>query len=168
MKPRGLTLLELMIGLAITAVVAVIALPTFAGVSERARLRHAAETLASDLGEARFESARAGRPLHVAIDAAPSGWCWNVATTPGCDCHVQASCQLKTAQQRDHGGIEMLDAQGTAFEPDGQARQAGGATFRSPRGEMLRVSVSRLGRASVCSPEHKVPGYPACPGPPAP
>lgn len=162
MKPRGFTLVELMIGLAIAAVVAVIALPTFAGVSERARLRHAAHTLASDLGEARFESARAGRPLHVPIDASPAAWCWSVATTPGCDCQGPASCQLKASRARDHAGIELIDPQATTFDPDGQARQPGGATFRSSRGERLRVSVSLLGRASVCSPDHAVPGYPAC------
>lgn len=162
MKPRGLTLVEMVTTLAVLAVVAAIALPTFAGVSERARLRQAAETLASDLGEARFEAARSGRTLHVAIDGAPSGWCWSVAATPGCDCHVAATCQLKAEQAHRHGGIELLQAQPAAFQPEGLPAQRGGALFRSSRGEMLKVTVSALGRASVCSPGPQVPGYPAC------
>lgn len=162
MRQHGLTLVELMVTVAVLAVVAVIALPTFAGVSERARLRQAAETLAADLAEARFEAARSGRMLHVAIDGAPSGWCWSVGTTPGCDCHVVDSCQLKTERAAQHAGIELLGAQSGAFHPEGTPQQRGGALFRSSRGEMLKVQVSGLGRASVCSPGHQVPGYPAC------
>lgn len=162
MKPRGLTLLELVIGLAIAAVIAVLALPSFAGMSERARLRQVAEMLASDFGEARFEAARTGTPLDVAIDAAPAGWCWNVATTPGCDCHAAASCQLKTARAADHAGITMIEGRGAHFQSDGAIETAAGATFRSSRGEMLRVSLPLVGRASICSPDHAVPGYPAC------
>lgn len=161
MRQRGLTLVEIMIGLAMTAVLAVAALPTVAGVAERARLRQAAETLAADLSEARFESARAGRPLHVGIDDSPAGWCWSVATAPGCDCHVASSCQIKTARADEHAGIVLRDARSAAFDPEGTS-PGGSATFVSSRGERLRVSVSRLGRASVCSPDHAVPGYPAC------
>lgn len=162
MGQRGLTLVELMIALAITAVIAVAAVPTFAGVAERYRLRQAAETLAADLSEARFEAARSGRVMHVGIDAAAAGWCWNVATTAGCDCHVANSCQLKTERASDHAGIRMLEAQGTSFEPEGMLRTRGGATFRSSRGETLRVAVGAMGRATVCSPDRALRAYPAC------
>lgn len=162
MRQRGLTLVELMIAVAMAAVIAMAALPGFSAAVERHRLRHAAETLAADFSEARYEAARSGRPLHVAIDGRSEAWCWNVATRPDCGCQAADRCQLKATHAREHTGIQLLQPQPAVFEPEGMVSAAGSATFRAPHGEMLRVSVGPMGRASVCSPGPPVPGYPAC------
>jgi type IV fimbrial biogenesis protein FimT len=161
MKARGLTLLELMIALAMLAVVASMAVPSFGSAAERARLKNSAETLAADLAEARFEAAQRGQPLYVDYQAG-ANWCWSVATAPGCACGTPQFCQLKTTQGRDHTGITLLDPVPTAFDPTGQVNVAGGALLQSAHGDRLRVNVSALGRASICSAAGTLPGYPAC------
>lgn len=164
MKNRGLTLLELMIALAVLAIVASLTVPSFGSIAERTRLKTAAETLATDMAEARFEAAQRGQPLHIDY-ATGAGWCWSVATAPGCSCgkaQAQAQCQLKTVRGAEHAGIELLEAHAARFEPTGPVDGSGSVLFQSSRGERLRVDLSPLGRASICTPAKAVPGYPAC------
>jgi type IV fimbrial biogenesis protein FimT len=163
MKARGLTLLELMIGLAVLAVLATVALPNCGAATERARLRAAAETLAADLNEARFESAQRGQPLSLNPQAGLP-WCWAVGTTSDCSCATPQACQLKTVKGSDHAGITLLDARASSFDPTGTVIQGAGnvGTFQSGHGERLRVELSTLGRALICSPAAAVPGYVAC------
>jgi len=165
-RSRGLTLLELMIALAMLAVVASLALPGFGAAAERARLKNSAETLAADLAEARFEAANRGQALVVDFRGG-ANWCWSVATAPGCDCSGTAvpQCQLKGVHASEHAGIELLQSHATVFDPTGAVAgtaSAGGALFQSARGDRLRVSVSPLGRATICVAAGTVAGYMAC------
>lgn len=160
MRHRGFTMLEAMIVLAIVALVASLALPSFSAAAERARLKAAAEGLAADLAEARFEAAKRGSALHVEIHSGTE-WCWNVATRAGCGCS-QAPCRLKATRAGEHGGIALAEAQSARFEPVGTAPAGAGALFESTRGEQLRVELSALGRARICAPGGRVAGYAAC------
>jgi type IV fimbrial biogenesis protein FimT len=160
-KSRGLTLIELMIALAMLAVVASLAVPSFGAAADRTRLKAAAETLAADFADARLEAAQRGRPLHVAFSAGP-GWCWAVAATPGCGCDQAQRCQLKVERAADHGQIELVDARDARLDPSGPAAAGASALFRSAHGESLRVDLAPLGRAVICAPAAPVPGYPAC------
>lgn len=158
----GLTLLELVIALSMLALVATLALPSFGAMTERARLRGAAETLAADLAEARFESARSGRAVFVVPQTAGAAWCWAVTFHAGCGCQAAASCQLKTVRSGDHAGVDLVEASASQLDPSGRAPVGGGALFRSSHGEQLKVDMMPLGRARVCSPGGSVPSYPAC------
>ena len=163
MRKRGLTLLELVIALAVLAIVASLAVPGFGAAADRARLRNAAENLAADLAEARFEAAQRGMPLYLDVQPGP-GWCWAVTSAPGCRCGVVQACQLKTVGETDHAGVQLTEAHAISFDPTGTLQASGGsaALLQSRRGERLRVSVSALGRASICTPDGLVPGYPNC------
>lgn len=155
---RGLTLLELLAGLAVLAVVAAIALPSFSGMSQRHRLAAAAEALAADLREARFEAARSGQTLHLqSQQASDPGWCWSVARQPGCDCADDAapSCSLKTVRASDHPGITLLQPLQVRLAPLGQAGEIGqvaSTELASRHGQRLRVELAALGRSRVCVP----------------
>jgi len=159
--PRGMTLLEVMVAISVLAIVTTLALPSLAGAAERARLKAAAETFAADLAEARFEAARLGRPLTVEATGGPA-WCWVVATDPGCPCGEKQPCRLKASRAGDFAGIAMNDAPAVRFDPGGAADGRAGALFESSRGESLRVDLLALGRARICTPGGRVPGYPAC------
>jgi len=160
MKQLGLTLLEVMIALAMLAIVASLALPSFGAAAERARLKSAAETLAADIADARFEAAQRGQAFNIDFKTG-ADWCWSVAMAPGCSCGTAQACQLKTVQGKDHAGIELLQAGATRLDPTGPA-DGGAALFQSSRGDRLRVELSRLGRASICAAAGTLPGYPAC------
>jgi type IV fimbrial biogenesis protein FimT len=158
---RGLTLIELVISLAVLAVLASLAVPSFAQQLHRQRLKAAAENLATDLAEARFEAARRGLPLHVSF-VPGAAWCYAVATAPGCDCTTAQQCQLKTVRASDLPGVQLITSQDGSFDPAGGAITATSALLGTRQGERLRIALSPLGRARVCAPDDSVGGYPRC------
>lgn len=166
--PRGLTLLEVLATLAILAVVAAMALPSMSNFQQRQRLVAAAETLASDLTEARFEAARIGQALHVQSGVgsdAGANWCWAVATTANCGCGTQANvgqpsapgCLLKQVRAADYPGISLLGALHVRLEPQGGAGSVARTELQSRHGDKLRVEVAALGRSRICVPADAQP-----------
>jgi prepilin-type N-terminal cleavage/methylation domain-containing protein len=150
-RSRGLTLIEIVVALAVLALLSAIALPGYGARLDRERLHGAAEALAADLNEARFEAARQGRTLHVGAVDGPA-WCWSVATTPDCPCGSGQACQLRSARQIDHPGVALRTAGHVELTADGRASMAGsGFELASTRGLRLRVSVGAMGRAHVCT-----------------
>ena len=77
---RGFTAIELMVTLAVLAVLAAIAAPSFTPLIERWRVREATEDLQSTLYYARSEAIKRGG--NVTITAAAGGWAggWTVAS----------------------------------------------------------------------------------------
>lgn len=158
---RGLTLLELVIALAVLGILATLTLPALGGALQRHRLLAAAQTLASDLSEARFEAARSGQSLHLLPRSGPD-WCWAVTATPACDCASAQPCQLARRQAAEHGGIQLLQAAAVTFSAEGIAPAQTAALLANASGQQLRVDISPLGRTRICAPEGSVAGAPAC------
>ncbi|MFO1330446.1 MAG: GspH/FimT family pseudopilin [Rubrivivax sp.] len=160
---RGLTLIELMIGLAMIAVLMSLAVPSFNTYLQRHRLKSVALGLEADLREARHEAVRRGRPVRVSFQAGPE-WCYAIAIEPGCDCRNASPCRLKAVRAADVRGVQLLQAQSLGFDPaSGVAdTEGGGATWGVPGGERLRVSVNALGRPSVCVQEGQLAPLPGC------
>jgi type IV fimbrial biogenesis protein FimT len=157
---RGLTLIELVVVLGIVALLMTLALPSFAGMLSRHRLKAAAEQLAMDLGELRLQAAQRAVPLH--LDVQPGAqWCWALAVAAGCDCRVPQGCQMKTVRAQEHPGIVLPDAQPMRIDPQPGASR-GAVLLQSADGHQLKVAISPLGRPKVCAPGGAVPGYPAC------
>jgi type IV fimbrial biogenesis protein FimT len=157
----GLTLLEAVITLVVLAVLSSIALPSFSQMLHLQRLKSAADTLATDIAEARFEAARRGQPLHL-VFAGGQDWCYAVATLPGCDCHAAKACQLKTVRAANLPGVALMQGQDARIEPSGMAAGTTRALLGTRKGEQLQVSLSLLGRASVCTPGGRIAGYTRC------
>jgi len=161
---RGVTLIESVIALAIVAALMSIALPSFGEAMARARLRAAAEDLALDLGNARLESVRqgAGR-VHVTLRPG-SPWCWAVGSVPDIDCHnPPAGTTLHVARANDYAGVTMSRGVSTSFDGRDTLAAAGfAAEFELPQGQQLRVNVTPLGRASICSPRGSSLDFPRC------
>ncbi len=146
--------------LALVAVLSTLALPSMGRQLERHRLLAAAEALAADLAEARFEAARRGQALH--LDVQPTTpWCWAVTTAPGCACGTAQVCQLRTVRAEDHRGVRLLAAQSVRFDSDGRADGRLGAVLEAGS-ERLHVEVGALGRARICDPEGRLARVPRC------
>ena len=158
---RGLTLLELAIVLAVLAVLSALALPNFGGRIERQRMQAAAESLAADLTEARFEAARRGTPLYVQSTPG-SDWCWVVSTLPSCPCGSAQACGLRSAGAAQHRGVELLGGMSLRLDPGGQPDAAQAVELRTRRGERLRVELSAMGRTRICSLTSGMGRMPAC------
>lgn len=161
-RAAGFTLIEMLVALTILALLATLALPSMGRQLERHRVQAAAETLAADMTEARFEAARRGLPLHLEPrNTAGGGWCWAVTTAPHCDCGVPQVCQLKVVQAADFRGVALAAAEVVRFDADGRADRAVSMTLASGV-EQVRVEVGILGRARVCDPSGQSARLPRC------
>jgi prepilin-type N-terminal cleavage/methylation domain-containing protein len=161
-RGRGLTLIEIVVALAVLAILGALAMPNYAVHVDRERVQGAAEALAADVNEARFEATRQGRPLHVNAFGGPA-WCWAVAETPACPCGSGQACQLRSASQHEHGGVMLASSGHIEMGPDGRSASPGtGFDLESARGLRLRVSVSAMGRAHICTVRGEALRYPRC------
>lgn len=158
---RGLTLIELAIALALMALLAVLAVPNMGAQLDQRRLLAAAETLAADMAEARFEAARQGRPMHLTVQGGAS-WCWSVASSAGCPCGQRQTCELRSASADDHAAVQTLQGQSLLLTPTGAAQTAGAVTLQSRRGSRLQVQLQALGRPRICSELGPASRYPSC------
>lgn len=162
-RPLGLTLIELMIGLGIMAVLMSLAVPSYSAYMQRQRLKAAAQSLEVDLREARYESARRNQPLSLVLQPGHD-WCWAIATRPDCDCRSAQPCRLKAVRAADLRGVHLLESQSVQFDPGtGHATTAGAVALLVASGdERVRVDVSAPGRPSVCVAEGNLPPYGRC------
>lgn len=76
---RGISLVELMVTLAIVAVLAVIATPSYVGLTQRTRLQAEANSLVNDLQFARSEAIKRGQP--VSLCPSSNGTACNTTST---------------------------------------------------------------------------------------
>lgn len=162
-RTRGLTLLELMVAIAMLAVLLGAALPPMSAMLSRHRLRAAAEHLAMDLGEARQEAARLGQPVYVSYQTG-SHWCYVLSTELAADCRLGSEKLLKVVSHQDHPGVTLAQAAAQRFDPGPGASLAvlPPVLLASPQGEQLAVRVSRLGRPGVCAPDRPVASVRPC------
>jgi len=161
---RGLTLIELMVALAIVALLMTLAVPSFGEVLARHRLQAAAEQLAADLADARLLAAQRGQTLHLTLQGGTQ-WCWALSTVSGCDCRIAQACRLKAVHASDHPGVTLADGGEmhiAAGGPLGLPAVSGHAVLQGREGAALRVALTPLGRAKVCAPGAALAGYPRC------
>jgi type IV fimbrial biogenesis protein FimT len=159
---RGLTLIELVIALAVLAILSALAWPSVGARLERQRVLTAAQMLAADLADARFEAAQRGQTLHVQVNPGPA-WCWAVARTDTCPCGTPAAaCSLRSVPNAEHPGVLMIEGHAVTLLPTGDTEGRHAATLSSRRGEQLRVELSALGRPRVCAVSSTWKEVPAC------
>lgn len=154
-------MLELVIAMAVLAVLGALALPSLGARLDQQRLSSAAEALLADLQEARFEAVRQGRALHLVVQTGPA-WCWAVAQHAACPCGQGQACELRSARPQDHAGVQLLQAQPLLLTPQGLPSAAASQTLESRRGLQLRVDTQALGRARICTLRGPTVRYPAC------
>ena len=178
-RHRGLTLVETMVTLGITAVLISIAVPSMVSFIARKRVANVASELASDLRYLRSISLQSAVPTQIEFNANASISCYVIATDAllggmqTCDCTQPAACgagpgaptvvRLVSLQQSDGITVSSNPVK-TVFSSNGLP--AGGATMQatvqSDAGGTARVFTNPVGRPFVCSVAGQESSFPAC------
>lgn len=153
----GFTSLELMIVVAIVAILAALAIPSFSSTLEKQRITSAAEAILADLRWARAEAIKRNKEVRVAFTTGNS-WSYTVHADPG-----GVNTQLKAVSGSDFPATTLSStnfASGyVTFDPIRGISNNGTARISSNNFN-AGVIVSTLGRARICG---SMGGYEACP-----
>lgn len=170
----GVTLIELLIVLAATAILFAAAIPTFTDMLERYRVKAATEKLFLFLHHAKSEAIKRNRRIHLTFNLSNGGavWCYGLKIDATCDCTTEGSCQIdgvqKVINSNEFAGVSIephISLPGNYFIFENvrwiMASTYGHIRFISSQGKQARVIVSRIGRIRTCSPQGSanIPGY---------
>lgn len=180
--PKGFTLVEMMVAIAILAILATMAAPSFNSFFDRYRVKRAADTVSAFLINTKSEAIKRNATVRAVFQSAGSGatWCVGMTTDASCDCTVANSCQFKLADGTPDGADRLVrgsdfkdvtltspaDGAMFSFKPlRGTVETSNNAQVQSANGLQVRVVVKNTtGRIRLCSPSGvgNIGGYPAC------
>ncbi len=173
---EGFTLVELLVTLAIAALLAWVAAPAMARFLDNARLRAATGDIARELVLARNYAYTFRNPVYFNIAVTGTAWCYGWGNTPACDCRdrsPRSACQTRESGQTlehlrtstDYPRIRLMltGARSTSrlvrFSPVRGTATATSLLLEN-RSSQTRVIISTLGRVRTCSPD--TAGYLVC------
>ena len=171
---RGLTLMELMVTVAIMAILMVVAVPSFNAFLARGRLSGAAEGLAQDLQLAKSEAIRGNTAVRVTFSMG-NAWCYgSVPFDSSCTCAPTSTCTLRRVDSSGYAGVTTSAFSFPSTSPNNffttfTALQgsaiAGTVEFTHPDAGKLQVTLGTAGQVSICSVSGRLGHHPACPTP---
>ena len=160
---RGLTLVELMVAVAMLAVLGVMAGPPSGNLVARHRGQAAAAPLGADLGDSRYEATRRGGKVYVNFQNG-NDWCYVITTDAAATCATESDQVFKRVRASQYPGVAVNAAQPVVFDGTGGLGPAAPAQVQlsSARGDLVNVQVLMLGRAKLCSPDGGLKTLPRC------
>lgn len=124
MKNQGFTMMELLIGMAVVAIVASIGFPTFMAQRDRARIKRAGRELVSHFQTARINAMRDGRTWAVSFDTANQKYTLNHAGADG-TLDTEDDIQVKEVTLSGYGDVTFGIGEGAGARPGGSAPDDG-------------------------------------------
>ena len=172
-QQRGITLVEACVVVAITAVLASTAAPSFRGLIDSRRLDRAATALASDIQFARSEAVARNQPLRLSLHAMADGACYVIHTGAAAQCTCQAvgpaQCnggaqEVRTVVLPASDQVRLQANVGSVlFDPlHGTSTPTGTLRVLGSDARAVHHIVNIMGRVRSCSPQAAMPGYRAC------
>jgi len=186
---QGFTVIELMIAVAVLAIITSLALPSYRAIMEKRQVTSGAERLSAFLGSVQLESIKRYENVTVSYERGSDSWCIGIVSgTEACECTDTnidtASCKIDDAVRiidQDNvnysgtvdgvsgdGAFVFDPTRGVIFDDSSLSDFDAGASWDllSENGSYaLRVRINPIGRVSLCSPDAdaQVPGYDLCP-----
>lgn len=160
----GFTLVELMVTIAILAILAAVAVPQFNSFIDRQRLLGGVESVIDQIQLARTEAVKRSGDVVVTIN---SGANWFVGTSTAATACTGASDCLRSVSSSTCRNCSMVSTSSTNIRytrrglPDPVATVT--IVMQSSLGRQVRITVSPLGMVSSCTPAAApISGYVAC------
>jgi type IV fimbrial biogenesis protein FimT len=159
----GFTLTELLIVVAITAILATLAIPSFQDALRSQRVEGATEALLSALQNAKMEAVKSNSNMRIVfrpttLNAYQTTWCYGM-TKPGttnCDCNTTNSCATgSVVKSTDYTGVSVKYSSSNArlfTSLRGTTNTSGTVTFNAGNNKTLGVRTSTSGRNRICRP----------------
>ena len=169
----GFTLVELMVALAVVAILVSVSMPSFGNLIDKYRLKGAADALQGEVQFARSEAIRRNQAVYLTFGTGANS-CFGIGTVADCTCDT---CDIRTRNAAQFAAdfpnilLSSVSAGGAAVSGFGlQPRQGTSdaaadvalllTSARSAR--QLRVTVGLLGLPRTCSPGGTLAGYASC------
>lgn len=179
---HGLTLVELLVTIAVAAVLYSITPPLLAGFLETSRISGAADLIVAQLQYARTEAIQQSTPMFVTYSMNDTvNWRMGLHDQTQCDTSLSDPAQPDACTIPSSGGRALTVLDGAQFHGIGASANRSATRFdpisgttlgtnvtvtlQSPGGKEIKVIVSNVGRVRTCSPTTsaaKVAGYPPC------
>lgn len=171
----GFTLVEMLVAMAVIAILATVLMPSFSDYLAGVRVKRAAESIHGLILQARAEGPVRDQNLALAINA--DRWCLGFSPTPSCDCTAASganSCAIDVAGASVRQVLYGDDFPGVAIKhnfPGGGFRFNRLRRTASPAGTIevisdkksLQIRVGVSGRVRICHPHGTSKGgYPKC------
>lgn len=165
-KPhQGFTAIEVLVMLAVVAILAIITIPLFSNLINKHRIAMTADDLYLALKQARTEAIKTNSNIYVSFTTGTT-WCYGINSGSACNCATPTSCNIKTATYASNNQMTLSTSgiSGNSFYFEnihGGASTTGSVTF-TLYGDTpyITISLSRLGNIQICS--SNVSGYTSC------
>jgi type IV fimbrial biogenesis protein FimT len=172
-RPRGFTLVELCVTVAVLVIVLAVAAPSIRRLIDRTSLRASASVVRTDLQYVRSAAAARNEMLWLELQSGPDGSCYSLHDGAQGDCRCtpdgHADCPssaraLKVTGFPSNGAVQVsANVKSLRYDPDrGTVSPTATFTLTSRSGEAVQHTVNVLGRIKTCSPASQVPGYASC------
>ncbi len=144
MRQGGITLIELMVAIAVLAMIATIAIPSFAGLMREQRLVHATNDLLAAVNLARSEAIKRGEETRMCAVPDCAGLDWSL----GWQLQDRSQAMLYSWQTAN-SGVRITSTQ-ARVEFDGMGRLSSSATLELAMEESSRqITIGRSGLATA-------------------
>lgn len=168
-RHRGVTLVELMVTVAIIALLAALAIPSFAPAIQKQRLKNAAQELQSQLYLAKAEAIKTGQRVYLSAQAGQAA-CYGFKVGAPCDCGSsveESACTLTQVTPDSSHGVVLANSsfsENAYIDPmRGAFQGAGRIQWKSEDGLTIDVGATRIGRIFACTPSaNSVSGFQGC------
>lgn len=174
---RGFTLIELIVAMAVLAIIVGYVMSSFTGMLARQRLQAAAEHVYDYLVLARTEAISRNNVTYVSV-VSGSSWCIGMDDSAACTCSTSNDCQVdgttKVTSNDAYAGITLSsvgaglgqfaydERRGMPQNPAGTASVSGNITLSNTQGDSLTLQLNSVGRLKLCT-SSGFRGYSACP-----
>jgi prepilin-type N-terminal cleavage/methylation domain-containing protein len=162
MKQKGFTLIDLMVTMAVFAILAIVGIPTMRSMIEDNRLRSSSEELYSKLTQSKARAIDNQNDVTVNF-VTGQNWCYGANTNTVCSCNVANNCTLgsvtNNANQTSLSITGFTGSNAIIKSGQGTLTNSGKATF-SLNGKSVSIIVSQMGLITICS--DTVGGYASC------